>query len=69
MRNVTLLSALEIMTATAISSPAAARMCRHRKRRRDGGRCVTVQIWPEGVNRLVATLRSLLRRAIKQSHA
>jgi hypothetical protein len=30
------------------------RACKHRERSRSGARCVTVQLWPGGVDQLVA---------------
>jgi hypothetical protein len=42
------------MTEATTSSPAAVRARKHRERRRSGARCVTVQLWPWGVDQLVA---------------
>jgi hypothetical protein len=42
------------MTVQPSPSTAAARMRRHRERRRDGIRHMSVQLWPWGVDQLVA---------------
>jgi hypothetical protein len=42
------------MTEVATPSPAAVRARKHRERRRSGARCVIVQLWPWGIDQLVA---------------
>jgi hypothetical protein len=46
--------AVKSMTVQPSPSAGAARMRRHRERRRDGIRHVSVQLWPWGVDQLVA---------------